>query len=681
MATEPKDSGVGELEKLLRQAKSAKGGFEPVWYLNVSYYMGKQWVFWNGGRLDRPLLEPWRVTLTDNRIIGIVRTELAKMTKQKPAWQVVPVTAEDADLEASRVGEQILGYLWRHLHMRTQLMEALLWSRVTGAGFWKVFWDSAKGQQVTIAVDPDNNPILHSQTGAPMRTSDFGENGPPKGIQSKTIATGDVNIETASPFEMFFDPVARVIEDAEYCIQVAVKTPEWVKAHFDVELQPDTDVAAGTAEGKLFTTGSGSGRGVKVSEYWCKPSSKYPNGRRAVWAKDKILLEEDNPYRDLPYVMFKGIDVPGRFWPTSIVEQLREPQAELNKIRSQITDSAQRTGNPALLAAKQANVEYEGVPGERIDYDDTVPNAIPSYLQPPSMPSYVLQQQERIEQSMQDISGQHEVSSAQVPAGVTAASAINLLQEADDTRLGPAIYDMEETLGIAGSRLLELVAKYWTDERVVMIAGEDQAWSTMLFRGAMLKENTHAEVQMGSAFPRSKAAKQAAIQEVLNLAMQYSGPGALNPRDLRKVLRDYEAGGLEKLFGDLTADEAQVNRENQQMAQGARLQINSYDNTQAHIDGHTEFQKTAVYQQLSPEVQQGIEAHVGEHRVQLLRSMGPQAPQVTPAESLNYKDAPPDIQRQIEGQAGLTPSKEAPEEESESSTTAESPAQPEPQTS
>ena len=667
MATEPAttpDSSVGELEKLLTQAKNARAGFEPIWYLNVSYYMGKQWVFWNRGRLDRPILEPWRVTLTDNRIIGIVRTELAKMTKQKPAWQVVPVTAEDADLEASRVGEQILGYLWRHLHMRTQLMDALLWSRTTGAGFWKVFWDSAKGQKVTIACNEEGDPVMHAETGAPMRTSDFAD-GLPEGCKPKTIATGDVNIETVSPFEMYFDPAALVIEDAEWCIQVAVKTPEWVKAHFDVELQPDTDIAPGTAEGKVFSTGSATGanggRGVKVCEYWAKPSSKHPNGRRAVWAKSKILLEEDNPYRDLPYVMFKGIDVPGRFWPTSIVEQLREPQTELNKIRSQVTDSAQRTGNPALLAAKQANVQYEGVPGERIDYDDTVPNAIPSYLQPPSMPAYVLQQQERIEQAMQDISGQHEVSSAQVPAGVTAASAINLLQEADDTRLGPAIYDMEETLGIAGSRLLKLEAQYCTDERIVMIAGEDQAWNTMLFRGAALKENTHAEVQMGSAFPRSKAAKQAAIQEVLNLALQYSGPGALNPRDLRKVLRDYEAGGLEKLFGDLTADEAQVNRENQQMAQGQKLTINSYDNNQAHLDGHTEWQKSAVYQQLPPEVQQGIEAHVAEHRTQLLRSMGPQAPQVTPAESLNYKDAPPDIQRQIEGQAGLTPSSEPPE--------------------
>lgn len=663
-APEAKPEGkIAELEKLLQKAKASRGGFEPTWYLNMAYYMGRQWVFWNRGRLDRPILEPWRVTLTDNRIIGIVRTDLARMTKAKPDFTVVPVTAETADMEASRTGEQILDYLWRHLSLRRRLMETLRWSRVTGSGFWKIYWDSGRGDRVTIACDSEENPVLHAETGAPMRPGDFAD-GLPEGVGTKTICTGDVAVETVSPFEMYFDPLALKIEDAEWCIQVTVKSPEWVKARYGVELPADTDIASGVAEGKLFagptSGGANSGRGVKISEYWAKPSTKYPNGRRAVWAHGKVLVDEPNPYGDLPYVMFEDIEVPGRFWPTSTVEQLREPQTELNKIRSQITDNAQRLGNPALLAAKQANVQYDGVPGERIDYDDTVPNAIPSYLQPPSMPQYVLQQQESIEASMQEISGQHEVSSAQVPAGVTAASAINLLQEADDTRLGPAIYDMEETLGIAGTRLLELVAKYWTDERIVMIAGEDQAWTTISFRGSALKENTHVEVQAGSAFPKSKAAKQAAIQDALNLALQYSGPGGLNPRDLGKVLRDMEAGALEKLFGDLTVDAAQVNRENVQLAQGQRLAINPFDNHQAHIDGHTEMQKSASYQLLAPPAREGVELHVAEHRAQLLKSMGPQAPQVTPAETLDYKDAAPDIQRQIEEQAGLEPSHEAP---------------------
>ena len=89
-------------------AKGLKARFEPIWYLNQMFYLGDQWVFWNRGRLDRPRLDPWRVTLTDNRVVGIVRTELAKMTKSRPAFQVVPNTGEQSDLDAGETGEKIL---------------------------------------------------------------------------------------------------------------------------------------------------------------------------------------------------------------------------------------------------------------------------------------------------------------------------------------------------------------------------------------------------------------------------------------------------------------------------------------------------------------------------------------------------------------------------------------------
>src|SRR5260221_172898 len=101
------DSTTQDLDKLLSMSKSTRARLEPAWLLNLSYYQGNQWIFWNRGRLDRPRLDPQRVTLTDNRIIGIVRTELAKMTKAKPAWQVIPTTPQDEDLQAALMGEKV----------------------------------------------------------------------------------------------------------------------------------------------------------------------------------------------------------------------------------------------------------------------------------------------------------------------------------------------------------------------------------------------------------------------------------------------------------------------------------------------------------------------------------------------------------------------------------------------
>lgn len=619
------DTTVQDLNKLLQQAKGLRGRFEPTWFLNLAYYMGDQWVFFNRGRLDRPRLDPWRITLTDNRIIGVVRTELAKMTKQKPTWQVIPVSASDGDLEAGRTGERILDYLWRSMAMRRKLVDALLWSRVAGAGFWKITWDSSAGKKVDVAVSAETGALaIHPGTGGPMLASSFGDT-MPRDLATRSVAIGDVCVETIAPFDLYPDPIAKELADCEWVIQETVHSSEYVRQHFGVSISPDTDVASGPSESRMFPSwqmgGTSGYRGVKLREYWCVPNSQHPQGRWAVWAKGQILAEGPNPYGCLPYVMFKGLEVPGRFWPTSLVEQLRGPQTELNKIKSQIAENAARLGNPALLVSKQSNVSYSGVPGERIDYDDTTPNAIPTYLKPPEMPGYVLQQQDRIEASFEAISGQHEVTNAQVPAGVTAASAINLLLEADDTRLGPSIYDMEETLADAGSRLLQLVAKYWTDERTILIAGDDHAWDVMQFRGAALKENTHVEVQAGSAFPQSKAARQAAIQQMLQLVIQNNIP--VPPSQLREVLRDMESGGLEKFFDDISVDEAQVNRENSRLAQGEMLDVNSFDNHMLHIQVHGNLQKSAQYPLFPPQTQQQIEAHVAQHRIEVMRALQP----------------------------------------------------------
>lgn len=325
-------------------------------------------------------------------------------------------------------------------------------------------------------------------------------------------------------------------------------------------------------------------------------------------------------------------------------------------------ENAKRLGNPALLEARQANIEYHGIPGERVKYDATVQDAAPSYLQPPTIPAYVENEIERIQKSMEEISGIHEVSKATVPTGVTAASAINLLQEQDDTRIGPEIQAMERALELAGTKILKLRARFNTDQRTIRIAGEDDNWDILAFKGAMLGQDPQVEVQAGSAMPRSKAAKQAAMTEILGLIFQYGVP--VDQRALRRYLKNYEAGALETLFGNLSEDESQVTREHRRMAEGTPVTINpGVDDHNFHIQAHNEFQKSNRYDGLPPQVKTLFDEHVNQHREFLVhqtnlqvQSQNPEEPPKPPNQSMNYKDAPPDIQRQIEQREGYVPS-------------------------
>jgi hypothetical protein len=100
----PKDSTVQDLDALTQKARAPRQRHEPTWFLNIAYLSGNQWIYWNRGRLYEPKLDPHRVTFTDNRLIGVVRTEVAKMTKQRPVFVCTPTTSAQEDVEAARLG-------------------------------------------------------------------------------------------------------------------------------------------------------------------------------------------------------------------------------------------------------------------------------------------------------------------------------------------------------------------------------------------------------------------------------------------------------------------------------------------------------------------------------------------------------------------------------------------------
>ena len=627
-------SDVQELEKRFREYREARAVIEPEWFLNSAFYIGQQWLYWNrAGYLDLPAIPKNRKTPVDNRILPIVTARAARKVKNRPNFVATPFTGSEEDVEAAQVTEKVMQYDWVYLELQQKLFQAILFAEIVSAGFWKIYWDGTKGQSKDFLFQEDGTPLTHQETGMPIEQSHaeeiLGGELPPE-LTAKSVAQGDVCVEVVSPFNFFPDPLATSMQECGSAFEEKLRSPEYVKERYGKDLEADTPVPVGPVESRLFgsllaTGNTGTYKAVKVYEYWEKPNPKFRNGRRVVWAKDQILEEDTSPLDPMPYVMFSGVKVPNRFWPTAITSQLRGPQAGLNLINQQVEENAKRLGNPALLASRQANVEYFGVAGERVSYDSTVTDAVPKYLVPPSMPQYVLQQREKYEQSLIEISGLHEVSNATVPAGVTAASAINLLQEADDTRIGPEIQDMEFALSQAGTKIVRLRANFNTDERILRIAGEDENWDILAFKNTMMGEEPTVECQAGSAMPRSQAAKQAAILEVLQTMFQYGA--APSPQALRKVFRDYEAGALDSLFVEIGNTEKQIQSENNALGRGEAVPINAYDEDNEHIAGHEEFQRTGKYRSLvakDPEVGKLAEQHVAAHRERMIQATNAQ---------------------------------------------------------
>jgi hypothetical protein len=625
----PQDSTVTDLNDLFDAGRQIRRRFEPDAYLNVAFYLGRQWTRWDGTQIFG-IPEDSTEQTTDNRIGPFIRTEIARMTKTQPQWVAVPRTQSDQDQAATKYAVMALDDAWKRHNLLRKLRGALLWSRVTGAGFWKVWWDPSRGPKRDVLVygqqHPNAGQLVRDQYGAPMRPELAHTLPPEAGPEQRSVAMGDICVDLRSFFQIVTDPLASEegLDSAEWIAEEAVYSRDYCRKHFPQlyeKLSFDADPQAGAMESRMPFGGvydqstTAAGKGIVLREYWSE-------GKYCCWApNDNIVLKEDrNPYPWLPYVMFRGQPAPGRFWPHSVVTDARPRQVDLNKTSSQIQENGARIGNPPAARDSRFNDQdepWQGLPGEYVDFTGDGSGELPfRFIPVPEMPAYIQNNLQRIEDSLREIFGQHEVTGANVPPGVTAASAISLLQEQDDTRLGPDVGEMEQTIADAGRRMLFLIRNYYTDERHIQVAGEDGQWDVEAFKGDMTNGVEDIEVQSGSGMPESKAGKQAAIERILQMIMQ-NNPTLLSARDLRKVTQEFQVGGLEAFFSNISRTYQQVQDENRQLLQGVTLGINSYDEDEEHVDYHEDFMRSSRYQQAvqqNPLVGRNTEEHVAMHR-------------------------------------------------------------------
>jgi len=627
------DQGViGLCQERLRQARSARSGFESDWFLNLSFFEGQQWVGYDGRGLYRPNLAG-RLALTDNRIRPVIRTEVAKLTKQRPSWTALPRAVDDQAVQDAQTGERLLTWAYDHLHFAESRREGIQWSRICGAGFTKVTWDPTLGTGSEVWAKPDGSPLMNK--GRAMKVAEFPEV-EEMGAKRVNVGGGDVRIDTRSPFDIYPDPLATTLKDCRWLIDESVRSPEYVKERYGKDAQPDAPANVGVTQARFHTFAqSSSGTeniGVRVFEMWEKPSKSNPPGRHVVWVNSGVVLHDGpNPYGYLPYAMWTGIPVPGRFWPDAVATDLRPIQVRLNKLISQIAENTDRFGNPSILIDRLANIQYHGVPGEQIFYNGTTQTAVPSFLTPPNMPSQAFQLVAQMEQALREISGQFEVSQGTVPAGVTAASAISLLQEQDATRLGPDVEAVETTIGEIGEMALKLMAAYYKTERIVVIVGEDGLLDIDAYRASTTFQIPNVTVQAGSTFPRSIAARQAAIRDVLNLMLQYGVP--ISADAMARALRDMQVGGLERLVQGFVTDQQAVAREHMDLMRGNAPLVREVDNDEIHVAGHEEFAKTPRFLGLPEDQQDQLYEHIKLHKDELAKAAAvapPAAPAGTP---------------------------------------------------
>lgn len=693
---------IQKWDEKLKAWQQARVNFEKQWHENMSFYFGRQWIVTasrSGGGfniIDQPKKEPWRVRHISNKILPRIRIELTKLSKEEPQFFCIPASTDESDRLAAMAGDAIAEYLLRTRYFNRKRLEATLWALLCGTSFIHNYYDPHKEDIDGLPGKIDFGVVTAFHLLVPnLHVTDI-QDQPAVGYV-RTLNPEDVENCYGKSVEPDTE-AANLILDSRFMSAIGIKNAKasetkqcFVK---EIYVKPCKDFPYGamftysgdtilyvfeaqTPEEPLIPPAIDNQEPTLFDEqmetlevaYEQKDQNTGPVGEVNAPKSDEPGLQGYNhefPYRHKRFPFAKIDHIPtGMFYGESVIKTLIPLQKEYNRTRSIMLEQRNVAGKPQMSYTRGAfnPAQFTGEPGlllpVQLGFEPPKP-----IEQPPLQPN-VPQELEVILRDMDESSNQGEIAKGNVPPGIEAASAIAYLSEENDTSLYHTVQSLENAVQETGIQALANVHDYWPIDRIVRMTSRNQFMEVREFKRTDLKPIMDFRVEPGSMAPRSLAAKQAFITELIKNAVISPDQG----------LRYLQMSETNKLYDELMIDVRHAQRENVMMSQGQPLYkpdpeadpqidpntgqamptykqeverdpssgepldvegmpitdpnvqqpamypvtINPYDDHQKHVDEHQKFQKSQEYELLPPEIQKIIQDHVDEHKMEMLK--------------------------------------------------------------
>jgi hypothetical protein len=464
--TQPDDSkkDVDMVLRRLDEGKKAREKYDCDWDEWRDYYKGKQWKD-QRNRKNRPVT---------NIIRPVVQTVLPIMTDNHPGFNVTGKKPQD--FMFAETIEKVDEDLWERRSWDHTLIEILMDMEIIGTGIGKLTWNNELEDGLG---DVDFQRIDPKEIYVPKNAVDFDKNCPwaihkplrrvseikrkfPQFADQLTPDSG-ADLET-SKSETYSGKVELVSPvDRKSPIQPYSATA-WDDAQ-EIEI---AEMWAESEEMEDFEQEDGEGGMMKAQR------KKYPQGCVITIAvRQKLLLQKiANPYKDgkKPFVRFVGTIVPGVFWGEGDVEPLMPVQKTISKTVANIMDYMNMCANPVWVIPKGAGINPDKITnamGLILMYDGEV---APHRDIPPPIPSAFFEFYQALLSMVDTVSGVHDVTNGRNPTGITAAQAIQTLQEAAQTRIRLKERNTNVSLTQAGTLITSRVLQFYRGPRVAKVA-------------------------------------------------------------------------------------------------------------------------------------------------------------------------------------------------------------------
>lgn len=531
-----------------------------------------------------------------NIVLPTLQNRLARLCKNPPRYDVRPNSNGVEDKDAARLTLKVINNVWDQERINEKRIELTMWQQQGGHAWGKVYWDPMRGKQTPVPpeMDAEGNIITEG------------------GIEYE----GDIGFDVCSPLEIYVDTLARNLHDAQWLAQAKIRKLSYFRNQYGEQgarvkqegawlsslqnLLKINNMSAKSMGGQYALETEDAA--IEIA-YYEKPSKQFPQGRMIIIANGILLEYKSLPVGEINFVKFDDMKIGGKFFPESIVTHIRPLQDQYNRNLRRKAEFLNKGLNLKFIAPKGHGLSEESLTDntEVLQYNP-VPNASePKPVQAPQLPNYVYTDIDSIKSDINTVAGLSEVSFGEMPSASIPALGMQILQEADETRVGIITESNENSWADVGRLIAKYAAKFYKGQRYLKEAGQSGEYTVREFTGEDMRESFDVIVIKGSTVPNSKTLKR---NDLMALFKEGLLGDPMDPAVRRKLLQTLEFGDISEVWEDQYVDDHQIKRSLDEIEEGLTPIIHPDDNHKAHFDFKNRIRKTDKFLKYSPQVQQ-----------------------------------------------------------------------------
>jgi hypothetical protein len=458
-------------------------GYDSLWQRMTDLYRGKQFP---------------RTTVTKEDLIVVnlafstINVIAPSVSVNHPKIVVSATRPENGDRAA--FVEAVINYLWRHHDFRKPFRRAVKDFLITGHAWLKVGWKFVEQERAlsdTERAELADEAILEADAFA-MENAALAD-GLPSDEEiiinvpdtEMVIVEDQPFVERVSPFDIYIDPEATCIEDAQWICQRIVRPLDEAKKDKRYKAAARKRLQA---DGLLYPMFQNRERQeqeqylleenrVAIYEYY-----DIAENTMSVFAQsgEEFLVDPmPMPYAyGQPFVMLRNYDVPDYFYPMGDLESIESLQLELDKTRTQLINARKRYARKYLYHERSFGPEgREALESDQdgrlvpvVDENKPLQEVVVPMPQTPLSPE-IYNTSAIIEEDINTVSGVSEYARGQMPEIRRTATEASIIADAGNARAADKLAIIEISIGNIARRVIQLMQQFMTGEQMARIAG------------------------------------------------------------------------------------------------------------------------------------------------------------------------------------------------------------------